>query len=482
MFKIALKTFRNEIVYKLTNRESQEKIKISLAIFGKGIFDKISLYFLQLLSGLFPGLKPKRVSIGVKETGKMYATLAKIENFALTETQVFLAKENKTVSTKELQTSISETIAEKSALGEIHLPDLLKEVHAKHLRDILLMQRNFYIQLHNYLKTLPDSHNRPIVFSYSEDGSVGKINPESKLWMGIKLDTKLKKIVIKPVGMCSKIYPKLENLYTELDVESWDQLTPISVANQLKNTINENFKEEFTRFLSFEAILKKPKSSVAPVTIELKGKREILSMHKISLHGNYYFASQNWDYNKAELFWTSVFEEKPAVIVKLTKETPSQESPLYWPNSIDDPWEFPDSQLSVRCLCSETLNENLIKRTFELKKGSLQQQVVHLDFLGWENFGVPKITEFKNLVSEVDAICPQSTPDSRIMVHCVGGAGRTGAFIAAHSAKKIPKENHSEAMFYDLVMELRRQRPKQMVETPSQYLFIRRFLSLFTNN
>lgn len=210
------------------------------------------------------------------------------------------------------------------------------------------------------------------------------------------------------------------------------------------------------------------------VALRLKDRAVPLDMHRISLHDNHYLATSNmWMQSDPYRFWTVVGQTRPALIVKLTPDVATSWRQLYWPKRVGATFQGPDpAGPIVTYISEEQINRDLVKRVMEVAFGTDAFRVTLLDYLSWQDFGVPDRDSFTAFLDVVDRECPETSPDKRILVHCGAGIGRTGTFIAAHASRRLPAEQKTADLFFNLVMGMRQQRQKPMVETSEQYLFL----------
>ena len=111
---------------------------------------------------------------------------------------------------------------------------------------------------------------------------------------------------------------------------------------------------------------------------------------------------------------------------------------------------------------------------------SESHEITHLHFLEWPNYGVATVAHLTSLVKLADE--EWARPQSRMMVHCSGGVGRSGAFVATHGAWRAcsplpPASRTREAQAHAIqqaVVRLREQRHPWMVETEEQMDLVHR--------
>lgn len=169
-----------------------------------------------------------------------------------------------------------------------------------------------------------------------------------------------------------------------------------------------------------------------------------------------YVASLNPMHQKGP-FWNTIFQKKCPVIVKLNKEE------YYWPAAIGTAELYQGIEVTLNQ--EQSLSSSLTKRQFTLKKGSVTHTLVHLEFSEWQIFKSPKPDKFQALLKSVDEhYQPKKGP---LSVHCQGGIGRTGTFIAIHCTQKTKNPD-----FDAIIPDMRRQRNPKMVETEEQRRFV----------
>lgn len=195
-------------------------------------------------------------------------------------------------------------------------------------------------------------------------------------------------------------------------------------------------------------------------------------VHRITLNGKKYIAAPLFTEEAAESFWKIIAHEKCPVIVKLTDEQPSIMDKLYWPNEENMVYTFGDDEeaISVKCQKMEWLKkQEIIQRTFNVTYKNETHQVIQLDFIEWPDGGVPDTMTFSQLLLHTEHL--RANSPHPVLVHCMGGQGRTGTFIAAQSHLEDLKQS-KRPYYYDTILEMRRHRPLQMVETGEQFVFL----------
>lgn len=192
------------------------------------------------------------------------------------------------------------------------------------------------------------------------------------------------------------------------------------------------------------------------ITLKINSEEKRCDANHIKLNGRNYIAASG--YIPADLFWELIYQKEVCMFVKLTEGQPSY--------LVDKKKTFRDG-LEVSFSYQKRLAPSILQRTFFLQRGDHGQFTIQIDFNGWPDFGIPKLDDFCSLLKIVEEFT-NKMPGS-LLVHCGAGIGRTGTFLAAHSNFNNPNPD-----FPATVLEMRRQRSANMVETPEQYALLYR--------
>ena len=126
--------------------------------------------------------------------------------------------------------------------------------------------------------------------------------------------------------------------------------------------------------------------------------------------------------------------------------------------------------------------EEAMPRIFKLMKKEETRTVHHFQFTEWPNYGIPgsagPIADFIQLVHQHAALNSSRSPE--LVIHCSGGVGRSGTFLAAYGAYShflnLAKNPGSvtttpiEALdLTEIIISFRKQRHPWMVEGLDQY-------------
>ena len=176
-------------------------------------------------------------------------------------------------------------------------------------------------------------------------------------------------------------------------------------------------------------------------------------------------------------FWTCVAENNATVMVALANfQKDSSECADY----LEPGAKYGDWQVQIT---TKEVDENFVKRGIILRneKLSSERHLVHFQFIDWPNYSIANPEELSKLVQSVDHMYDRL--GGRILVHCSGGVGRSGTFVAAHRTYRCrPPPQDVERVVFETVVKLREDRHPWMVEGVNQYNLIFAVLkNLFLN-
>ena len=171
-----------------------------------------------------------------------------------------------------------------------------------------------------------------------------------------------------------------------------------------------------------------------------------------------------------EDFWSIVFNDDIPLLIMLTQlvENGHHKADKYWPNASQT---YGDVSVLLENERVSTVEKSVIFRTFAVTKGSLVKRVTQIQFFGWPDFGIPLSTEgFQQIVHYLDSV----VPESKVLVHCSAGIGRTGTLIGVYVASSLLRQNKlKEDSIKEVVGWLKTQRCG-MVQKLEQYCYIYR--------
>ncbi|XP_065069136.1 receptor-type tyrosine-protein phosphatase S-like isoform X1 [Rhopilema esculentum] len=187
-------------------------------------------------------------------------------------------------------------------------------------------------------------------------------------------------------------------------------------------------------------------------------------------HRHAFIATQGPLENTVADFWRMIWEQNCNNIVMLTKlfEKSKERSCQYWPNCGSATYgKFLVDELRER----DDECDNVVRRELNLTytETGRSRRLTHYLYTGWPEYGSPNSgTDIIKLISLVQSL-KAIRGTGPVVVHCSGGAGRTGAFIAiCICIQKLKTEGTVD--IFQTVRQLRTQRPA-MVQTIDQYYF-----------
>ncbi len=183
-------------------------------------------------------------------------------------------------------------------------------------------------------------------------------------------------------------------------------------------------------------------------------------------------------------FWQCVWEQRVNTIVCLATPQPGFTGfAQYWP---DAGTSAAYGRWQVRCAATSTAgDQQMVRRELWVSDGDGgERRVQMIQTLCWPNYGVPEQTM---PIRQLLRACRDARDEwgGTTLVHCSGGVGRSGTFLAAYAALAStgwrgeaaerpaggPARLGADFSLLPIVRELRRQRHPMMVEGHEQYLF-----------
>ncbi|KAI8890870.1 hypothetical protein K501DRAFT_167441 [Backusella circina FSU 941] len=186
-------------------------------------------------------------------------------------------------------------------------------------------------------------------------------------------------------------------------------------------------------------------------------------------------------------FWKTIWNENSTVVVMLTREEEMNKIKChrYWPTNLKETLKYgsinvtllseynhPILNINGKRSTNDPDDESITVRTFNLATPTGQRQIMHFQYTGWTDFGVPDhplgILQLIHLVNQ------QKTVASPIIVHCSAGCGRTGTFCVIDTVMQRLLSQNDNALSSDKIWEtvnrFREQRIS-MVQTHRQFVF-----------
>eukprot|EP00357_Protocruzia_adherens_P027720 CAMPEP_0115046564 /NCGR_PEP_ID=MMETSP0216-20121206/48815_1 /TAXON_ID=223996 /ORGANISM="Protocruzia adherens, Strain Boccale" /LENGTH=352 /DNA_ID=CAMNT_0002429651 /DNA_START=38 /DNA_END=1096 /DNA_ORIENTATION=- len=199
-------------------------------------------------------------------------------------------------------------------------------------------------------------------------------------------------------------------------------------------------------------------------------------------------------------FWQMVWEHDCTLILMLcgTEEGGMPRCEPYFPCSPSAPFSTKDFEVNE--LSREEVSEELIIRKLDLvEKEFGNREIDQIHYTGWPDQGAPDESQFPIISKMVERIIAyvKENPESKIIVHCSAGVGRTGSIITIYNnisaiqyllqnyegtyspyarvSDKFEFKRTPRVSIFGNVRRLREQR-WGMVQTEVQYEFLYRFL------
>lgn len=182
-----------------------------------------------------------------------------------------------------------------------------------------------------------------------------------------------------------------------------------------------------------------------------------------------YIAAQAPLWNTVIDFWRMVYENEVCFIVMLcaTQESGKEKSVMYWPALFN---EIDCGGFTVYNR-TENIQGDAVYRTLVLRRGKEPDRIIlHMQHTSWPDQNVPQASAPLMRMIQTIAASPKSL-EAPILVHCSGGVGRTGVFIALHIALGQFQLEFEEISIPSIVRFLKLCRTG-MVSRKDQYVFL----------
>lgn len=171
---------------------------------------------------------------------------------------------------------------------------------------------------------------------------------------------------------------------------------------------------------------------------------------KVSMHGVNYIATQGPLHNTIEDFFKMVVDFDATIVTLANKyENGRLRCHDYWIMMVPlfvDGWKM--TLIGDKELYSFN-NQAVQKRTFSLSKDQEPDiTITQFHYVNWPDLGIPDSNVFDRLLEEVEKHHPNTNPRP-IVTHCSAGIGRTGTFVATHSARNEIRLRLNEGMDKD---------------------------------
>jgi protein tyrosine phosphatase len=266
---------------------------------------------------------------------------------------------------------------------------------------------------------------------------------------------------------------------------------------------DHDFERLYPTALSEQNIEKNRYSNILPsekTRVKLNGERDYINANVVKFKMDDFFDEYICCQAPLEStvgdFWRMVWEKDVPIICSLNRimENGRIKGDIYWPE-LSDSGEWDELYVEPFKVTMfnyfEMSDIDTIFRMLELHNLELNstRKVLHIQYLGWCDFGVPTTTFHIRSIAKIIAQWKNSSPLNNrtgpTVVHCSAGVGRTGTFVAisqvlkSHNFKnqkfddfEIFTNLYKSWKVLDVVFSLRKQRNFAMVQTREQYGFI----------
>jgi protein tyrosine phosphatase len=194
---------------------------------------------------------------------------------------------------------------------------------------------------------------------------------------------------------------------------------------------------------------------------------------------SFYFIAQAPLEHTMEKFWMAIFENDISIIACLasygnqcvpytTSSSSSSSKSISWKliseNSLAD-GKFMKRVIRVQKPIPTTITPN------DNNQPTNSRDIIQLQMNVWPNYGIPRVQDLVEFIKLVDHTQTQIETGGNLLVHCSGGVGRSGTFIAIHRCWKTftGKTTTLNELIDSTVLSLRRQRHPWCVEGSEQY-------------
>lgn len=195
-----------------------------------------------------------------------------------------------------------------------------------------------------------------------------------------------------------------------------------------------------------------------------------------------FIASQAPYGHNIHLFWQMIWEKLVDQVVMVTElsESKGELSAAYWPEKQNQLLSLSNG-LKIKFLNERWLlkdrKESIRIRAFLVSNGEKKRVVTHYWYRNWPDQTAPNQSEsILTLIKVVKQEKRRSRTQAPILVHCHGGVGRTGVFVALYHMLQRKDLRDERMNLFDCVLYMRWQRAR-MISRPEQYLFCYRVLA-----
>uniref|UniRef100_A0A8C2BB05 protein-tyrosine-phosphatase n=1 Tax=Cyprinus carpio TaxID=7962 RepID=A0A8C2BB05_CYPCA len=210
---------------------------------------------------------------------------------------------------------------------------------------------------------------------------------------------------------------------------------------------------------------------LAPTPSEYESDYINASFIKGAAKNRMYIATQGPLSSTVVDFWRMIWQHNVKVIIMACREFEmgKKKCEVYWELTTDASIFGP---FAVSTLEQSRPNEEVIVRTLAVTYCDETRKVSHFQYTAWPDHGIPDMPDGILGMMEL-ARQKQGNQTDPVVIHCSAGCGRTGVICAVDYVNDLllMEQIQEDFNIFDLVLELRRQRPSA-VQTKEQYAFV----------
>ncbi|XDV49472.1 hypothetical protein PO909_018712 [Leuciscus waleckii] len=237
-----------------------------------------------------------------------------------------------------------------------------------------------------------------------------------------------------------------------------------TAAGEIKENVKKN---RYRDILPYD----QTRVCLTPTTSEYESDYINASFIKGAVKNKLYIATQGPVSSTVVDFWRMIWQHNVKVIIMACREFEmgKKKCEVYWASTTDTSTFGP---FTVSTFDELRPNEEVVVRTLVVKFCDEARKVFHFQYTAWPDHGIPDMPDGILGMMEL-ARQKQSNQTDPVVIHCSAGCGRTGVICAIDYVNDLllTEKIQEDFNIFDLVLELRRQRPSA-VQTKDQYGFV----------
>ncbi|XP_022082477.1 uncharacterized protein LOC110974871 isoform X2 [Acanthaster planci] len=213
---------------------------------------------------------------------------------------------------------------------------------------------------------------------------------------------------------------------------------------------------------------------VLPEIEDVEGSDYINANYIMGVNGkNVYVAAQGPLPHTVNDFWRLLWETGVEVVIMACNEYESgkHKCEKYWADE-NETKQF--GNVTVSLITQLRVTPDFMIRTLKASNQEEERVLNQFHYTAWPDHGVPKsVKPIMDMIQLFREYLPSE--ESVVVMHCSAGCGRTGTMICIDYVRALLKAGKVGADFclYDIIMEMRKQRPA-FVQTRDQYELVHR--------